>query len=95
MYGKDTACKPVVHLMHDIFATNDTEAVLPFDAENAFISINRQVFLHNIKRICPPIATFVHICYNVQPRLFLLGDKELLFTEGTTQGDPTAMSFME
>ena len=81
--------------MHDIFATNDTEAVLPFDAENAFISINRQVFLHNIKHICPPIATFVHICYNVQPRLFLLGGKKLLFTEGATQGDPTAMSFME
>ena len=81
--------------MHDIFATNDTEAVLPFDAENAFISINRHVFLHNIKHICPPIATFVHTCYIVQPRLFLLGGKELLFTEGTKQGDPTAISFME
>ena len=50
-----------------------------------------QVFLHNIKRICPPIATFVRNYYNVPARLFVLGGKELLPHEGTTHGDLTAM----
>ena len=78
--------------MHEIFGTIKTEAVLLFDAENAFSSINRQVFLHNIKHIYPPIATFVRICYNVPARLFVVGGKEFLSHEDTTQEDPTAMA---
>ena len=31
-------------------------------------------------------------CYNVPARLFALGGKEFLSHEGTTQGDPTAIS---
>ena len=77
--------------MHDIFATNKTEAVL-LDAEKAFNSINKQVFLHNIKRICPPIAAFVRKYQNVPIRLYELGGKELLSHEGTTQGDPTTIA---
>ena len=84
--------------MHGIFGTNmmmKTHSILTHsilaNAENAFNSINRQVFLHNIKHICPPITTYVRNCYNVPARLFVLGGKELLSHEGTTQGDPTAM----
>ena len=62
-----------------------------FDTENAFNSIKRQVFLHDISYICPTIATLVRNCYNVPARLFALGGKELLSHERTTQGDPTAM----
>ena len=47
--GQDAGCQAAVHLMHDIFVTNETEAVLLVDAENAFNSKNRQVSLHNIK----------------------------------------------
>ena len=78
--------------MHGIFGTNKTEAVLLVDAENALNSMNRQVFLHNIKHICPPIANFVRNCYNVPAKLFVLGGKEFLSHEGTTEGDPTAMA---
>ena len=78
--------------MLDTFGTNKAEAVLVLDAENAFNSINRQVFLHNIKHICPPIASFVRNYYNVSARLFVLGGKELLSHKGTTEGDPTAMA---
>ena len=78
--------------MHDILGTNKTEAVLLVDAENAFNSINKQVFLHNIKHICPPIANFVRNCYNVPARLFVLGGKELLSHKDTIQGDPTVMA---
>ena len=90
--GQDAGCETTVHSMHDIFGTNKTQAVLHVDAENAFSFINRQVFLHNIKHKCPPIATFVRNCYNIPARLFVLGGKELLSHEGTTQGDPTAMA---
>ena len=78
--------------MHDIFGTNKAETVLLADAENAFNSINRQVFLHNIRQIWPPVATFVHKCYNVPARIFVLGGKELLSHEGNTQGDPVSMA---
>ena len=90
--GQDAGCEAVMHLMLDIFGTSKTEEVVLVGAENAFSSINRQVFSHNIKHICPPIVTFVRNCYNVPARLFALGGKELLSHEGTTQGDPTAMA---
>ena len=90
--GQDAGCEAVVHLMLDIFGTSKTEVVVLVGAENAFSSINRQVFSHNIKHICPPVVTFVRNCYNVPARLFALGGKELLSHEGTTQGDPTAMA---
>ena len=67
--GQDAGCEAVMHLMLDIFGTSKTEVVVLVGAENAFSSINRQVFSHNIKHICPPIVTFVRNCYNVPARL--------------------------
>ena len=67
------------------------QAVLLVDAANAFNCVNRQVFLHNICIICPPIATYVRNCYTLPSRLFIIGGSEIP-SEGTTQGDPTAMS---
>ena len=90
--GQDAGCEPNEHSMHDIFGTNKAETVLLADAENAFNSINRQVFLHNIRHICPPVATFVHKCYNVPARIFVLGGKELLSHEGNAQADPISMA---
>jgi len=78
--------------MKDIFSEEDTEAVLLIDASNAFNSVNRQGFLHNINIICPEIATFVSICYSKPSRLFVIGGVEILSQEGTTQGDPVAMA---
>ena len=89
--GQDAGCEAVVHLMLDIFGTSKTEVVVLVGAENAFSSINRQDFSHNIKHICPPVVTFVRNCYNVPARLFALGGKELLSHERTTEGDPSAM----
>ena len=90
--GQDAGCEVAENSMHDIFGTNKTEAVSPVDAEYAFSSIDRQVFCITSNIYCPPIATFVRNCYNVRARLFVLGVKELLSHEDTTQGDPTAMA---
>ena len=61
------------------------------DASNAFNSINKNVFLHNVEVICPSIARYVKNCYSVNSRLFIIGGGEIQSTEGTTQGDPAAM----
>ena len=57
----------------------------------AFNSINRKVMLHNLKFICPIIATYIINCYATPSRLFIVGGGEILSNEGTTQGDPTAL----
>ena len=69
----------------------DTDAVLLIDTENVFNSINRKIMLHNLKFICPIIATYIIKCYATPSRLFIVGGGEILSSEGTTKGDPIAM----
>ena len=69
----------------------DTNAVLLIDVENVFNSINRKVMLHNLKLICLIIATSVISYYAIPSQLFIVGVEEILSSEGTTQGDPTAV----
>ena len=69
----------------------DTDAVLLIDAENAFSFINYKVMLHNLKFFCPIIATYIINCYAIPSRLFIVGGGEILSSEGTTLGNPTAM----
>ena len=64
-------------------------AVLLIDAENPFNSVNRKVMF--LKFICPIIATSIINCYATPSRLFIVGMGEILSSQGTTQGDPTAM----
>ena len=90
--GQNSGVESAIHSMHDVYDLEETEAVLLIDAENAFNLINRKVMLHNISILCPIIATFVNNCYAVPARLFVIGGKEILSNEGTTQGDPTAMA---
>ena len=79
--------------MKHIFENEEsTEAVLLVDASNAFNSVNRRLFLHNINVVCPVLATFVNNCYSSDSRLFVAGGGEIKSREGTTQGDPVAMA---
>ena len=78
--------------MHRIFEDKKTEAVTLVVAANAFNSVNHQVFRHNIFIICPPISTHVKNCNTLPSRLSIIGGTETPSSEGTTQGDPTAMS---
>jgi len=79
------------HAMGSIFEGDDTEGMLLIDASNAFNSLNREVALHNIPRICPCLADITNNTYNAPARLFIAGGGEILSQEGTTQGDPLAM----
>ena len=69
----------------------DTNAVLLIDAENAFNSINHKVMSHNLKFVCPVIATYIINCYATPSRLLIVGGGEILSSEGPAQGNPTVM----
>ena len=69
----------------------DRDVVLLIDAENAFNSKNRKAMLHNLKFVCPIIATYIVNCYIIPSNLFIVGGGDLLSSVGTNQGDPTAM----
>ena len=90
--GHDAGCEAAVHAMQRIFNEEDTEAVLLIDASNAFNSLNRNVFLHNVTVVCPTISTYVKNCYMNSSRLFIIGGHKITSSEGTTQGDPIAMA---
>ena len=91
--GHEAGCEALVHAMKHLFDDEEsTEAVLLVDASNAFNSVNRKLFLHNIKVVCPAIATFVNNCYSSDSRLFIAGGGEIKSREGTTQGGPIAMA---
>ena len=73
-----------------LFVTEDCDAILMVDANNAFNSLNRVVALHNVRQICPPFATILINIYRSPACLFISGEV-LMSEEGTTQGDPLAM----
>ena len=88
--GQISGIEAAVHAVRTAFESDENEAVLLADASNAFNSLNRQVALHNIRRLCPPLATILINTYRVPTELFVDGDV-ILSQEGTTQGDPLAM----
>ena len=90
--GHKSGSEAAVHAMRSVFDADDTDAVLLIDASNAFNSLNRAAALHNISVFCPSIATYAITTYRRHTRLFVMGGKELVSAEGTTQGDPLAMS---
>ena len=89
--GQRAACEAAVHALSSMFSENDSDAILLVDADNAFNQINRNSMLHNIRIICPIIATYFMNSNNQEARLFIPGGEEITSAEGTTQGDPTAM----
>ena len=54
--GQGAGCESLIHAMRTIYEDQSAEAVLLVDASNAFNSINRNVFLHNVEVICPSIS---------------------------------------
>ena len=77
--------------MRTIYEDQSIEVVLLVHVSNAFNSINRNAFLHNITIICPPLARYVRNCIMLtHDYLLLVGVKSN--QEGITQGDPTAMA---
>ena len=68
--GQVAGVESAIHSKVDLFKSDNSAAVLQIDATNAFNSLNRNVFLRNIKVICPEISNFVINRYTLPSRLF-------------------------
>ena len=89
--GQVAGVELAIHSMVHLSERNNSAAELRMAVSNAFNSLNRNLFLHNIKVIFPEISSFLINCYKLSSRLFLRGKGELKSQEGTTQGNPVAM----
>ena len=90
--GQISGVEAAIHATRKLFQNGGTEAVLLVDADNAFNSLNRNVALHNIQFVCPPLATTLINTYRSPTELFI--ENEVMWSrEGVTQGDPLAMPF--
>ena len=77
--------------MKQAYEDEAVKAVLLVDAKNAFNCLNREAALRNIQHLCPSLATILINTYRKPSHLYMDGST-LLSQEGTTQGDPLAMS---
>ena len=57
--GQDAGCEAAIHAMRYIYSDSSTQGVLLVDAMNAFNCLNRQVSLHNMQSLCPPLANIL------------------------------------
>ena len=89
--AKKLEAEATICAVYDIYNNKHLEAVQLVDTENVFNSINRIVMIHNISVVCPPISTYVSNCYQSTICLFVVGGKEILSKDGTTQGDAKSM----
>ena len=55
--GRICGIEGAVHTVESSFQQEETEVVLLMDAKNAFNSRNRLSAVHNIRRLCPSLAT--------------------------------------
>ena len=90
--GQEGGCEGAVHAMRAILEDDARGCVLLVDARNAFNALNRRVALHNARILCPIIATALFNTYRVDILMYVIGGETIQSTEGTTQGDPLAMS---
>ena len=75
--GHKSGSEAAVHAMRTIFEADETDAILLIDATNAFNSLNRAAALHNIRVVCPTMATYAINTYREPARLFITGGKEI------------------
>ena len=79
--GQISRIEAAVHAVDSLFQQENTEAIN---------SLNHLTALHNIRHLCPSLATVLINSYRIPTELFIDGDV-FYSSEGTTQGDPLAM----
>ena len=57
--GQEAGCESIIHAMQAIYEEETCEEVLLVHASNAFDSVNRYIFLHNVVITFPAIAIYV------------------------------------
>ena len=72
--GQIAGIEAAVHATRAAFESEESQAALLVDATNFFKinnTLNRQLALHNIRRLCPPIATILINSYRSPTELFM------------------------
>ena len=93
--GQKSGSEAAIHAMHDIFEADNTDAVLLIDASNAFNSLNRAAAPHNVRILCPTIATYAINTYREPARLIIIGGKEMRSEEGARSQVSLFLPFTE
>jgi len=96
--GKDQLCvgqragiESAIHELRTSFNSSNEQCLLQIDADNAFNTLNRSLFLKNIEMICPLMKVLLVNIYRKDS--FLPVNGELCYSrEGLTQGDNLAMA---
>ena len=91
--GHKSGSEASIHTMRNIFDADETDAVLLIDASNAFNALNRAVPEYCVQP--QQLIRLTTTMYRQPARFFITGGQELKSAEGTTQGDPLAMSMYE
>ena len=55
--GQSSGVEAAVHAIRKLFGQDMANGVLMVDAANALNNINRRLALHNIRKLCPSVAT--------------------------------------
>ena len=88
--GQKSVVQHAIYTPRRCFLDDRAEAILLMDARNAFNSLNSDMALKHIKKLCPSIYTTVRSSYKTPSDLFI--DKRVIKShEETRQGDPIAM----
>ena len=69
--GHKSGSEAAIHAMRELFEHDNSDTVLLIDMSNAFSSLNRAVALHNIRVLCPSIATYAINTDREPARLFI------------------------
>jgi len=90
--GLESGIEAATHAVRRSYEEENSECLLLVDADNAFNRLKRKVSLENIKRLCPPMYTYLYNNYNTPTMLYLENGDHILSQEGVTQGDNAAMA---
>ena len=89
--GQRAGIESAIHDLRTSFDSSDEQCLLQIDADNAFNTLNRSLFLKNVEMICPLMKTILLNIYREDSFLPVCG--ELFYSsEGLTQGDNLAMA---
>ena len=91
--GQKSSCEAIVHCVRELHQSGEVDGVLCVDASNAFNALNSGLALHNILHLCLSFWRLLinMYIYKSDVSMFIDGDCKLS-KEGTTQGDPLAIS---
>jgi hypothetical protein len=86
-FAIDKGAEAAIHTTRSFLENNKDCMIVKIDYKNAFNCVNRDIFMHEIKKFYPDIYPYVHSSYN-HDSILLFNDNTILSQEGAQQGDP-------